>query len=165
MDGMRPPQLPEQPVDVVRFDMSTWRGCSKICEGRDFTSRHDTAVILLLVDTGMRRAECVGMTLDDVDLDQRIVWVQGKGRRPRALPIGRKTAQALDRYLRGPRRAPAGPPAAPMGRPQRVQDTVGHRPGGPRSSPGRWPPGHAPPSAPARLRHQLAGRRWVMRTS
>jgi site-specific recombinase XerD len=39
----------------------------------------------------MRRAECVGMTLDDVDLDQRLVWVLGKGRRPRALPIGRKT--------------------------------------------------------------------------
>ena len=66
----------------------------------DFASRRDTAIILLLVDTGMRRAECVGMTLDDVDLDQRIVWVLGKGRRPRALPIGRKTAQALDRYLR-----------------------------------------------------------------
>jgi site-specific recombinase XerC len=40
------------------------------------------------------------MTLEDVDLDQRIVWVLGKGRRPRALPIGRKTAQALDRCLR-----------------------------------------------------------------
>jgi site-specific recombinase XerD len=72
----------------------------KTCEGRDFTSRHDHAVILLLVDTGMRRAECVGMTLDDVDLDQRIVWVLGKGRPPRALPIGRKTAQAVDRFLR-----------------------------------------------------------------
>jgi integrase/recombinase XerC len=45
----------------------------KTCEGRDFTSRRDTAIILLLVDTGMRRAECVGMTLEDVDLDQRIV--------------------------------------------------------------------------------------------
>ena len=72
----------------------------KACEGRDFASRRDTAVILLLVDTGMRRAECAGMTLDDVDLDQRIVWVLGKGRRPRSPPIGRKTAQALDRYLR-----------------------------------------------------------------
>ena len=27
----------------------------KSCGGRDFTSRRDTAVILLLVDTGMRR--------------------------------------------------------------------------------------------------------------
>jgi integrase/recombinase XerC len=117
MDGMKPPQLPEQPVEVVQPEHLV--SLLKTCEGRDFTSRRDTAIILLLVDTGMRRAECVGMTLDDVDLDQRIVWVLGKGRRPRALPIGRKTAQALDRYLRGPRRAPAGPPAAPMGRPQR----------------------------------------------
>jgi site-specific recombinase XerD len=98
MNGMRPPQLPEQPVGVVRAEHLT--RLLKTCEGRDFTSRRDAAVILLLVDTGMRRAECVGMTLDDVDLDQRIVWVLGKGRRPRALPIGRKTAQALDRYVR-----------------------------------------------------------------
>jgi integrase/recombinase XerC len=98
MGGMRPPQLPEQPVEVVGLEHLA--RLLKACEGRDFTSRRDTAVILLLVDTGMRRAECAGMTLDDVDLDQRVVWVLGKGRRPRALPIGRKTAQALDRYLR-----------------------------------------------------------------
>jgi integrase/recombinase XerC len=98
MDGMRPPQLPEQPVGVIRAEHLT--RLLRTCEGRDFTSRRDTAIILLLIDTGMRRAECVGMTLDDVDLDQRIVWVLGEGRRPRALPIGRKTAQALDRYLR-----------------------------------------------------------------
>jgi integrase/recombinase XerC len=79
MDGMRPPQLPEQPVGVVRAEHLT--RLLRTCEGRDFTSRRDTAVILLLVDTGMRRAECVGMTLDDVDLDQRILWVLGKGRR------------------------------------------------------------------------------------
>ena len=98
MDAMNPPQLPEQPIDVVRPEHLA--RLLRICEGRDFTSRRDSAIILLLVDTGMRRAECVGMTVDDVDLDQRIVWVLGKGRRPRALPIGRKTAQALDRYLR-----------------------------------------------------------------
>src|ERR687896_2470574 len=98
MERMKPPQLPEQPVEVVGSEHVA--RLLKTCEGRDFTSRRDSAVILLLVDTGMRRAECAGMTLDDVDLDQRIVWVLGKGRRPRALPIGRKTAQAVDRYLR-----------------------------------------------------------------
>ena len=99
MGGMRPPQLPEQPVEVVGPEHLA--RLLKACQGRDFTSRRDTAVILLLVDTGMRRAEGAGMTLDDVDLDQRMVWVLGKGRRPRALPIGRRTAQALDRSLRG----------------------------------------------------------------
>jgi integrase/recombinase XerC len=98
MGGMRPPQLPEQPVEVVGPEHLA--RLLKACEGRDFASRRDTAVILLLVDTGMRRAECAGMTLDDVDLDQRIVWVLGKGRQPWALPIGRTTAQPLDRYLR-----------------------------------------------------------------
>jgi site-specific recombinase XerD len=98
MERMRPPQLPEQPVEVVGPEHLA--RLLKTCEGRGFASRRDTAIILLLVDTGMRRAECAGMTLDEVDLDQRIVWVLGKGRRPRALPIGRRTAQALDRYLR-----------------------------------------------------------------
>jgi integrase/recombinase XerC len=156
MDGMRPPQLPEQPVVVVRAEHLT--RLLKTCEGRDFTSRRDTAVILLLVDTGMRRAECVGMTLDDVDLDQRIVWVLGKGRRPRALPIGRKTAQALDRYLRareGHRLAHLpqlwvgrNGPMTPSGSYQVVHDRA----------PGRWAAGHAPPSTPACLCDQLAGR-------
>jgi site-specific recombinase XerC len=91
MDGIRPPRLPEQPVGVVRAEHLT--RLLRTCEGRDFTSRRDNATILLLVDTGMRRAECVGMTLDDVDPDQRIVWVLGTGRPPRALPIGRKTAK------------------------------------------------------------------------
>ena len=95
---MRPPQLPEQPIEVVGPEHLAQ--LLRTCEGRNFTNRRDTTIILLLVDTGMRRAECAGMRLVDVDLDQRIVWVLGKGRRPRALPIGRKTAQALDPYLR-----------------------------------------------------------------
>jgi integrase len=54
---MRPPQLPEQPVEAVRPEHLA--RLLRACEGRDFTSRRDTAVILLLVDTGMRRAEIV----------------------------------------------------------------------------------------------------------
>ena len=98
MNGMRPPQLPEQPVDVVRAEQSLV--LLNTCEGRDFTSRRDTAIVLLLVDTGMRRAECVGMTLDDVRPRPADRLGAGQGPRPRALPVGRKTAQALDRYLR-----------------------------------------------------------------
>ena len=38
--------------------------------------------------------------LSDLDLDANIAFVMGKGRRPRACPFGRKTALAIDRYLR-----------------------------------------------------------------
>jgi site-specific recombinase XerC len=36
----------------------------------------------------------------DLDLDDQVAIVLGKGCRPRAVPFGRKTALALDRYLR-----------------------------------------------------------------
>ena len=75
MERMKPPQLPEQPVEVVGPEHLA--RLLKTCEGRDFTRRRDTAIILLLVDTSMRRAECAGMTLEDIDLDRRIVWVLG----------------------------------------------------------------------------------------
>ena len=44
MEGMKPPQLPEQPVEVVRPEHLA--RLLRICEGRDFTSRRDMAIIL-----------------------------------------------------------------------------------------------------------------------
>jgi site-specific recombinase XerC len=42
-----------------------------------------------------------GLTLEDVDLDvYDVVHVIDKGSRPRAVPLGGKTGQALDRCLR-----------------------------------------------------------------
>ncbi len=55
---------------------------------------------MLLLDTGARRAEMVGLKLTDVDPDLDVLLVLGKGRRERTLPFGRKAGEALDRYLR-----------------------------------------------------------------
>jgi integrase len=100
MAGMRPPQIPEVPVPVLTEDQL--RRLLKACDGRDFAARRDTAIIRLLIDTGLRRGECAGIMLDDLDLDldDQVVTVLGKGRRPRVLAYGRKTALALDRSLR-----------------------------------------------------------------
>ena len=49
------------------------------------------------LDTGMRLAELAGLRIADVDFEQNIALVLGKGRRQRACPFGHKTAQALDR--------------------------------------------------------------------
>jgi site-specific recombinase XerD len=98
MNGMKPPQLPEESVPVLTDDQL--RRLLKACEGKDFAARRDTAIIRLLMDTGLRRGECVGIMLDDLDLKEQVVVVLGKGRRPRVVPFGRKTALALDRYIR-----------------------------------------------------------------
>ena len=98
MACMKPPIVPEQPVPVVPDD--GLRRLPKACDGRDFETRRDTAIILLLLDTGPRRGELAGVKLADVDLDLEVITVLGKGRRLRSLPFGHRAGVALDRYLR-----------------------------------------------------------------
>ena len=94
----RPPQVPEAPPAVLTDD--DLRRLLKVCEGKELEARRDTAIVRLLLDTGMRRAEIATLRVEDLDFDHNVALVVGKGRRPRACPFGRKTAQALDRYLR-----------------------------------------------------------------
>jgi integrase/recombinase XerC len=98
MAKMKPPIVPANPVPVVPAD-----GLKRLlaaCAGKSFDARRDTALIMLLLDTGARRAEMAGLKLSDVDLDLDVLLVLGKGRRERTLPFGRKAGEALDRYLR-----------------------------------------------------------------
>jgi site-specific recombinase XerC len=98
MANMRPPHVPETPPPVIREE--ELRRLLSACEGPELEQRRDAAVIRLFLDTGMRRGELSGLRVEDVDFDHDVALVTGKGRRPRACPFGRKTAQALDRYLR-----------------------------------------------------------------
>jgi site-specific recombinase XerD len=67
------------------------------CAGSTFEARRDTGLLMLLLDTGARRTEMTGLTLDDLDLDLDVLVVLGKGRRERTLPFGRRAGEALDR--------------------------------------------------------------------
>ena len=98
MAKMRPPIVPDQPVPVIPDD--GLRRLLAACAGKGFEARRDTAMIMLLLDTGARRAELVDLKLAHVDLGLEVLLVLGKGRRERALPFGHKAGAALDRYLR-----------------------------------------------------------------
>ena len=98
MERMQPPAVPETPPAILTAD--DLKRLLKACDGKTLDDRRDTAVIMLFLDTGMRLAELTNLTLADLDLEANVAVVLGKGRRPRACPFGRKTALALDRYLR-----------------------------------------------------------------
>jgi site-specific recombinase XerD len=98
MAKMKPPLVPERPVPVLTDPQL--RALLATCNGRDFTDRRDHAMIRLFADTGLRLEELTRLRVDDVDLDDQVAVVLGKGRRPRAVPFGVKTTQALDRYVR-----------------------------------------------------------------
>jgi site-specific recombinase XerD len=104
MAKMKPPRVPEQPAPVLTEELL--RRLLATCAGKDFEARRDRALILLLLDTGGRRAEVAGMRTGDLDFEYGVVLVVGKGGRERALPFGNRTGKALDQYLRARARHP-----------------------------------------------------------
>lgn len=61
----------------------------------------DRALLELAYGVGLRFSELVDLTVGDVDLDERVVWVRrGKGDKDRVLPLGRWATHWLRRYLK-----------------------------------------------------------------
>jgi integrase/recombinase XerD len=79
----------------------------KACKGDGFEERRDTAILRTLIDTGARVSGLANLryhpddeSRTDVFLAQRRLRVTLKGGRQTWVPIGSKTAAAIDRYLR-----------------------------------------------------------------
>jgi len=63
------------------------------------TSERDRAMILLLLDTGIRASELCGIRLRDLDVRNRAVMVFGKGSKERWLPASGSTIKAVWKYV------------------------------------------------------------------
>lgn len=71
----------------------------------------DRTLLEVLYATGIRRAECAGLKLTDLDFTRRTLFVhQGKGGRDRYVPLGERAAHWLERYLRTARAHYMRPP-------------------------------------------------------
>ncbi len=123
MARMKPPTVPETPPPVIREDEI--RKLLAVCERTGFDERRDKAIILLLWDTGLRRAEIAGLRLEDVDDEHDVLLVIGKGRRPRTVPFGQKPGKALTMHIAKARsqHPEAGSEWVWLGRKGRLTDT------------------------------------------
>jgi integrase/recombinase XerD len=68
----------------------------------------DYAIMLALVDTGVRISELATLKVDGVDYDQNYLRVMGKGRKERYVPFGRRVARVLMKYQLKHRPEPVG---------------------------------------------------------
>jgi site-specific recombinase XerD len=98
MAGLHPPKIAEQSPPVIGQEQI--KTLLKSLERRDFRSRRDSAIIMLLLDSGTRLPEIANLGVEDLDMDLQVAEVTGKGGRRRACPFGHRTAQALDQYKR-----------------------------------------------------------------
>jgi integrase/recombinase XerD len=108
VDIMKRVQLPVITQEVIpTFTPDEVRALLKAC-----ANPRDSAVIALLVDTGLRARECCGLELEDVHLtagDAYLTVREGKGRKWREVGMGRKAALLLSRYIHAHRPATAHP--------------------------------------------------------
>jgi integrase/recombinase XerC len=75
----------------------------------------DRAILEFFYATGCRRAELVGLSLDQLDLDQGTARVIGKRDKERLVFFGEPCREALTAYLGGPREALLGNAEKPFG--------------------------------------------------
>ena len=67
--------------------------------GNDQIARRDRAILETLYGTGARAAELAGLSLGDIDLNDGLVRLLGKGSVERIVPLGRHAASALEMWF------------------------------------------------------------------
>jgi integrase/recombinase XerD len=87
------PRLEKKRLPVLSVDQL--REILKACNVRD------KAIVLFMVDSGLRRAEVCALNWQDVDMSNGLVKVRlGKGRKDRSAVVGATTRRALLAYRR-----------------------------------------------------------------
>jgi site-specific recombinase XerD len=75
----------------------------ELIQGEEPLALRNRALLELVYSAGLRSAEAVGLDLGDVDFEQELVLVRGKGGKERAVPLGEEASYHLRRYLRDAR--------------------------------------------------------------
>lgn len=65
----------------------------------NFTGRRDASIMELLYSSGIRVSELVSLNLSQLDLNQGLLRVMGKGSKERIIPLGEPARRALKDYL------------------------------------------------------------------
>jgi integrase/recombinase XerD len=68
-------------------------------KAEDFYGRRLHLLALLLLDTGARISEALGLRVSDIDLDNMLLMLNGKGRKQRLVPFSFLLRKALHRFI------------------------------------------------------------------
>ncbi|GAC1469504.1 MAG: tyrosine recombinase XerC [Isosphaeraceae bacterium] len=95
--GLRNPKQPQRLPRMLRVD-EVIRLLDSIAVDTPLGAR-DRAMFETLYGGGLRVSELVGLDLADLDLDEQLVRVRGKGRRERLCPIGAAASACVNLWL------------------------------------------------------------------
>ena len=104
--------LPVPKVPKLEKEILTEEEISRIFESFNPATqqgRRLQTMVTLLLDTGIRASEFLGLTVENVNLEEGYIKVFGKGRKERMVPIGLTSQKELLTYIQFHRPKPAHP--------------------------------------------------------
>ena len=106
------PQSPVAKVKVAKvkprviqpYSVEQIKQMLRVCDydyqhGASFLGSRNRALILILMDSGLRLSELANVKLQDIDVESGRIKVTGKGNKERVVRIGKTAQKALWRYL------------------------------------------------------------------
>ena len=103
-------RIPKPPKKVIpTFSESQIRALLGAINTHTPVGFRDWTMVLTLLDTGLRASELIGFTLNNVNLDDGLVKVCGKGAKERIVPIGARVQRAMWKYIHRYRPQPFNP--------------------------------------------------------
>jgi integrase/recombinase XerD len=103
-------KIPKPPKKVIAtFSEDQLNATLRAIDTATSKGFRDWVMILVLIDTGLRASELVGLTMGNVNLNDGLLKVRGKGNKERVVPIGAKVQRAMWKYINRHRSQPANP--------------------------------------------------------
>lgn len=95
--GLKPPKIEKKVVSTLSD-----QGMKNILDSFNPTLPSDArnqTIFMLMIDTGMGVKELVNLKFEDIQMDEGLIKVMGKGKRERIVPFGSKVQRSLQRYF------------------------------------------------------------------
>ncbi|NVK29619.1 MAG: tyrosine recombinase XerC [Gammaproteobacteria bacterium] len=98
VDTLKAPKSEKRLPKVVEIE-SISALLDDMAKADDWLSIRDSAMFELIYSSGLRVSEAAALRLEDLDIEQGLVRVFGKGQKVRVVPVGRAAVNALERWL------------------------------------------------------------------
>jgi len=96
---VKAPKVEQEPIEPVEFETVTQM--LETCESDTFLGVRDKAILLFLLDTGVRAGEMLSINLEDANQAKGEILIRhSKGKRPRYVYVGKHSKRALRKYLK-----------------------------------------------------------------
>jgi integrase/recombinase XerC/integrase/recombinase XerD len=104
---LKPPTVPKKIISTLSDEEI--KSIVKTFNRASHSEMRDQTIFMILLDTGLRSGELIGLGISNISINEGLVRVMGKCSKERIVPMGNNSQRALHKYLFRYRPEPALP--------------------------------------------------------